>query len=342
MKCSIGVDTGQDYFAGIMREMKRFLMIALVTLAVMLAGCSAAAPTTMPTGAAGVVELTRYATITLTPTVTATPVNAPTATLAPTQTPTPRVYSVKDNDTMFVIAFRNGLTLDELQKANPDVDPYTLSAGMTLKIPAPSNVSATAQAPTPTPAAMTIGPVQCLATSTGGTYCFALVTNAQAFDLGSISAEFRLSNPLNGEVLTQPATLPVSRLTAGSAVPFFAYFAPPVFAAPVAFLQLQTAIQAGDTSARPAVAIDSPLVQIAEGGLSAVVNGAVTLGADSVPASTAWMTAAAFDASGSLIGIRRIELTGEIKAGGTSPFTLTLYSLSGKIDKVELYVDAIP
>ena len=125
-------------------------------------------------------------------------------------------------------------------------------------------------------------------------------------------------------------------------MPFFAYFAPPVFAAPVAILQLQTAMQAGDTSTRPAVAIDSPLIQIAEGGLSAAVSGAVTLAADSVPASTAWVTAAAFDANGSVIGIRRIELTGEIKPGGTSPFTLTLYSLSGKINKVELYVDAIP
>jgi len=317
-------------------------MIAVVFLAVMLAGCSAATPTAVPIGAAGVVELTRYATVTLTPTVTATPVNAPTATLAPTQTPTPRVYSVKDNDTMIVIAFRNGLTLDELQKANPDVDPYTLSVGMTLYIPAPSSVSATAQAPTSTPAAMTIGPVQCLVTSTGGTYCFALVTNAQAFDLGSVSAEFRLNNPVNGEVLTQPATLPVSRVGAGGSVPFFAYFAPPVFNSPVASLQLQTAIQAGDASTRPVVAIENPLVQIADSGLSAAVSGTVTLGVDSVPASTAWVTAAAFDANGSVIGIRRIELTGGITAGGTSPFTLTLYSLSGKIDKVELYVDAIP
>ena len=317
-------------------------MISILILAVMLTGCSAATPTTAPTGIAGVVELTRYATVTQTPTVTATPVNAPTATLAPTQTPTPRVYDVKDNDTMIVIAFRNGLTLDELQKANPDVDPYLLSVGMKLFIPAPSNISATPQAPTPTPAAMTVGQVQCLPTSTGGTYCFVLVTNAQAFDLQNISAEFRLTNPLTGEVLTQPATLPVSRVTAGSTVPFFAYFAPPVYSAPIAMLLLQTAIQAGDSSTRPAASITSPQIQIAENGLTASVSGVVTLSGESVPATMAWVTAAAFDAKGNVIGIRRIELAEGIQAGGTSPFAMTLYSLSGKIEKVELYVDAIP
>ena len=56
----------------------------------------------------------------------------------------------------------------------------------------------------------------------------------------------------------------------------------------------------------------------------------------------AWVTAAAFDAKGNVIGIRRMELAGGIQAGGTSPFAMTLYSLSGKIEKVELYVDAIP
>lgn len=324
-----------------MPEMRKITWFGLLICVVLLTSCGNAS--TVETGnAITAPQLTRYATQTLTPTVTSTPVNAPTATLAPTQTPTPRTYSVKDNDTMIGIAFRNGLTLEELKTANPSVDPYLLSVGMTLYIPAPSNITPTAQAPTPTAVPLQIGAAHCLSSSTGGSYCFAALANAQEFDLGSISAEFRLTDPVTGNVLTQPATLPVTRISPGSAVVLFAYFAPPVYANASALLQVLTAIQAGETSTLPAVSLAASEVQLAADGLSAAVSGQVTLAEGSVDAQTVWVTAAAFDANGQVIGVRRVELPGALKAGEGNSFNLMVYPLAGKIDHVELYLDAIP
>ena len=308
-----------------------------------LAGCASPSAKVTPVGEQPVVALTRYATITLTPTVTGTPVDAPTATLAPTQTPTPRAYKVKDNDTLSVIAFKNGLTLDELKAANPEVNPNMMSVGMTIYIPASSHTSETPAAPTPTPVAIKVGKAECRPTTTGGTLCFAMVTNTQSFDLENISAEFRLNNPVNGEALTQAATLPVSCFTAGSAIPFFAYFSPSVFSNPQVMLQVNTAMQASsDSTLRPAVSIPAPGIQISADGTMASVSGEVSVDAGGSDAGTIWITAAAFGAQGEILGIRRIELTDGLKIGESSPFQLIVYSTAGKITNVELYTDALP
>jgi len=325
-----------------MREMKQIILSGLI-LVLALSGCANSTSMATPAVPTAVLELTRYATDTLTPTVTSTPANAPTATLAPTQTPTPRAYSIKSGDTMSVIALRNGLTLEELKDANPGVDPYTLSVGMTLYIPVPSRVSATAQAPTPTAVALATGSVNCLAIPTGGEYCFAVVNNGQDFAVGNISAEFRLTNPVNGEVLTRPATLPAARIGAGSSTVLFAFFAPPVFSNPSASLQVLTASEAGSGIANnPVVAVVEPSINIAADGISALASGQAAVDAGSVDAGMVWVTAAAFDASGEVIGVRRMELSGGIKAGSSAAFDVIVYSLGGKIDRVELFTEAIP
>src|SRR5512135_829679 len=100
-----------------MREMTKRILLCALMMTLLIAGCTVAQATETPAAPAVNIELTRFATSTLTPTMTNTPVDAPTATLAPTQTPTPRAYAVKEKDTMSLIAFRNGLTLDELKAA---------------------------------------------------------------------------------------------------------------------------------------------------------------------------------------------------------------------------------
>ena len=158
----------------------------------------------------------------------------------------------------------------------------------------------------------------------------------------SISAEFRLTDPASGTLLTRPATLPVNRVAAGETVVVFAYFAPPALLNPAAQLLLQTALKAADTSTRPAVTIGAPVVQVSADGLSALVSGEALLEPESVAARALWITAVALDAAGNPVGIRRLELADGIKSGETRPYTLTVYSLSGSIVSVSLYVDAIP
>jgi LysM repeat protein len=321
-----------------MRIMKRVYWIAFLCIFVYgISGCTPNVPIT-PTVVKDSDGLTAYATITLTPTVTSTPVNAPTTTLAPTMTPTPRAYTVKNNDTMIVIAFKNGLTLDELTSANPDVDPYLLKAGMTLYIPAPSGAPGTQSAPVPTPMAVLIGTPTCMAAVTGGLYCFALATNEQEFNLENITAEFLLVNPGSGDALSQKALLPMNRLNSGMSIPFFAYIAPPIFADPVVSLNVQTALQASSTS--PIVTMQDPTIQIASDGFSALVNGTAQLDPGASNGSQLWIAAIALDDSGQVVGIRRTRITQTVNPGEGVAFTITVYSTGGKIARVELFGEA--
>ena len=45
-----------------------------------------------------------------------------------------RPYVVKPGDTLTVIADKTGVSLDELQQLNPDVDPNALQTGQRLKL----------------------------------------------------------------------------------------------------------------------------------------------------------------------------------------------------------------
>jgi LysM repeat protein len=47
---------------------------------------------------------------------------------------TPKVYVVKAGDTLTVIADKTGVSLDEIQQLNPDVDPNALQTGQRLKL----------------------------------------------------------------------------------------------------------------------------------------------------------------------------------------------------------------
>ena len=46
----------------------------------------------------------------------------------------PRVYVVKAGDTLTVIADKTGVSLDEISRLNPDVDPNALQTGERLKL----------------------------------------------------------------------------------------------------------------------------------------------------------------------------------------------------------------
>src|SRR6478672_3927535 len=47
---------------------------------------------------------------------------------------TPRAYVVKAGDTLTVIADKTGVSLDEILRLNPDVDPNALQTGERLKL----------------------------------------------------------------------------------------------------------------------------------------------------------------------------------------------------------------
>ena len=69
----------------------------------------------------------------------------------PLPSPTPFVYEVQAGDTMSGIAFKFGVSLDELLAANPDISPNSMSIGTKLNIPSnPANPTG-ASTSTPVP-----------------------------------------------------------------------------------------------------------------------------------------------------------------------------------------------
>lgn len=84
-------------------------------------------------------------------TATPPPAESPQPTTAPTTAPGGQTYTVQPGDTLFSIALRFGLTVDELAQANQITDPSTIYAGQVLIIPSAGGGVATA-APAPTQA----------------------------------------------------------------------------------------------------------------------------------------------------------------------------------------------
>jgi hypothetical protein len=327
-----------------MRMMKTYIKAGIILgFAFLLAACQSEKSTPTPGSIFPDDALTPFATITLTQTVTATPMDAPTATLAPTLTPTPGTYQVKANDTLFVIAYRNGITVDELKAANPDVDPYLLTSGMTLLIPAPKEVAATQSAPNSTPYPITVYTPNCLASLSGGLYCYVQIKNEQSFALENITGEFMLTNPQTGEVVSQKALLPLSQISSGNVLPLFAYFPAPADINSKVTVQFQTAMMANANNPQTIQAtITQPEIKIAENGLSAVVNAQAKVEGSDTQAGKLWIAAVAFNAEDKIIGIRRYESPTALQSGEEMAFSLNVYSIGGKIVRVDLYGEAIP
>ncbi|HBY95083.1 MAG TPA: hypothetical protein DEP84_14175 [Chloroflexi bacterium] len=89
-----------------------------------------ARPATTPTVAAGDPPAT------LLPTAEATATPPPTATVEPPAAG-PQTYTIQEGDILYRIARRFGVSLEDLQRANPGVDPNGLQIGQTIVIPPP-------------------------------------------------------------------------------------------------------------------------------------------------------------------------------------------------------------
>lgn len=302
----------------------------------LLAGCQT--PAVISTEAASADQLTPYVTETATPPLTATPENLPTQTPQPTLTATPQVYVLTGNETLWTIAAKAGLTVDEIKAANPGVNPYMLTAGMKIIVPQPS--SGTPSGPTPTALPLMIHAPACEPSLTGGVYCFATVENNQSTVVQNLTAQFILTNPASGEKQVQMALLPLNHLAVGSSLPVFAYFPPPVFANPQVDLQLLTALpQSTDDTSYLILTIASSNIDISEDGLSASVKGTASVAA---AASRYWVAAVAYDAQGNVVAVRQLSNKSKLAAGASADFTLYVYSVAGKIDHIQLFGEANP
>jgi hypothetical protein len=242
---------------------------------------------------------------------------------------------------MSLIAEKFGVSLDELQAANPDLSSNAMAIGQVLYIPSnPVNPGGEA---TPTPAPFVIQQIECYPTANRGMWCFVLAFNESPDFMENLSAQITLIDAQNSVLASHMALLPLNVLPPHTALPLTVYFPPdiPVDAKPQ--VQVLTAIRLLPDDARyiPAT-INNPLVQINAGGHSAQVSGQVLSLSQTSVANQVWVAATAYDEAGRVVGVRRWESNSSLNAGGTLSFEFLLSSIGGKISRVEFAVEARP
>ena len=255
--------------------------------------------------------------------------------------PTPFTYTVQTGDSMSVIAEKFGVSLDDLQAANPEVFSNAMSVGQVLRIP--SNPDNPSGEPTPTPAPFVIGQIECYPTANRGMWCFVLAFNDSPDFMETLSAQVTLVDSNNTVLASQTALLLLNILPPNTSMPLAIYFPPeiPLDAKPQ--VQVLTAIRLLPSDERyiPAT-INNTLVQINAEGHSALVSGFVLSLSQTSVANQVWVAATAYDNAGRVVGVRRWESNMSLSAGGSLPFEFLISSLGGKIARVDFAVEARP
>ena len=313
--------------------MLRRIVYLYAALGFLLSSCTPATiqptPTLVPTGI-----ITPYHTITPSP-VSPTSTQIAIIPVTPAPTPTPFMHTVKKDETMLGIAFQYGISLEDLKAANPGVDPRFLSVSMQLVIPISGEIPETI--PTPTPVPLEWQQPQCYRTGDGGAWCILSVTNQLETSVENLSAWIGLFTPQGANSSSQVAYSPMNLLRPGNTIPLMSYFAPPLPEEFEAHAELLSGFAVATEDTRYLdLEVNVEKVEISADGKQAVVSGEVILPDDKTVPSLLWALAVAYDSNGNIIGARKWESTGEAQFG------LTIYSVAGMIDRIEVLTEARP
>jgi LysM repeat protein len=286
-------------------------------------------PTIKPTGV-----LTPYHTVTPSP-VHPTAKALVTIPFTPAPTATPFTHTVIKGETMLGIAFQYGISLGDLQAANPTVNPHFLSVGTQLVIPINGEIPETV--PTPTAVLVDWQQPDCYHTGDGGAWCILTVRNQLETDIENISAVIGLFTPQGTNITNQVAYSLLNILRAGDTMPLMNYFPAPLPAEFVAQGEILSglAVPDGDTRYLDLEA-SVQSVDISSDGIQAMVTCEVVLPNGMPQPAQLWVLLVAYDSNGNIVGARRWESMGETQ------FELPVYSIAGQIDRVEALTEARP
>jgi LysM repeat protein len=259
----------------------------------------------------------------------------------PLPSPTPFTYTITQGETMSSIALKFGVSLDDLQAANLEVNPSAMSVGQVLKIP--SNPDNPSGEPTPTPAPFTVQQIKCYPTTNKGMWCFVLAHNDSPDFMENLSAQVTLVDANNNFIASQTALLPLNILPPNTSLPLSVYFPPDVPFDAKPQVQILTAIRLlpSDTRYIPAT-VNNTLVQVNADGHSAQVSGLVLSLSQTSAVNQVWVAVTAYDEEGSVVGVRRWESNVSLNPNASLPFELMVSSTGGRIAMVEFAVEARP
>lgn len=306
--------------------LRRYWAALILVFAVLLAACGTAPQGITPQPSA---EITEYALATATATLAT---DATPAFELPT--PTPHLYTVVQNDTLFAIAARFNITLDALLAANPGLNPLALAPGAQLLVPTGAG-AATTPLPQITPVAANIRPPLCYSSAAGELWCLVLVVNDGTQPMENVTGFVRLLSAAGEQLQTLEAVPPLNLLPVGAAMPLMAYAANPPANWASAQAEIASAfwVQGDDDLYVSVDRIDFGWGTAADDPAAARVQGQVSLAGQ---ASSLWVMAVAYDAAGQPVGVRRWESNGE------TGFDFWVYSLGADIADVQVVAEARP
>jgi LysM repeat protein len=281
--------------------------------------------------------------------------------ITPAPTATPFTHMIEEGDTMLGIALQYGINLEDLQAANPDIDPRFLSIGTQMIIPIGEEIPAIL--PTPTPETVNWFDPLCYLTGEGGAWCFLLVENENLYAVENVSARIGLFTEEGESITGKIAITPLNQISPGSRMPVVVFFPPPLPLGIIPRGDLLTAlkVQPDDTRYLTAsVSIHEVEIQSPDRN-KATVTGEIQIQDISISPSSIWLVAVAYDEEEHVVGVRKLEAdANNLENLGSSsgnettmldnlsspeypiPFEISVYSLDSPIERVEVLVEMKP
>ncbi len=284
-----------------------------------------------------ILRLTPYLTSTtaVRPTAAATIAPQPTATPAPTATPLIHVLTL--GETISSVALRYGLDMGTVLAANPGLNPRSLTVGTEIIVPVGDSVPQIGKVSEPLE--LDLGSPECISTFEEGLWCFVEVENALEQASTMVLVSFSLTEPGNNQNRQMNVPLLLHKIEPGQTIPVVAYFAPPILEGANASAELISALPLAESNRvfLPAAIVND---KVDLTGRTALVSGEVEISGETGDPATMRVAAMAYDASGRLVGARRMESEVTLESGDAVDFSIQLYSFGNPIANVIIYAEA--
>jgi hypothetical protein len=246
-----------------------------------------------------------------------------------------------EDDTLLTIAFRFGVTVDEIMAVNPGIDPRILSIGTTLIIPLGEDGEAVI--PTATPVPLLVGAVSCYPTALSGLWCFLPVMNELPFAVEGVTGEISIYDSSGELFASQRALPPVDVIPPEKRLPLYTSFSTPIPEGYFVRGSVYGAFLAQDGDDPQPLNLIDVSTEMSDSGQVVQVQGKVDIGeqetGDKTIVGIALIAAVAYDASNEVVGLRVWEQAIEADQGDRPPFSIQVYSLGPPIEEVEVFVE---
>jgi LysM repeat protein len=267
----------------------------------------------------------------------------PIPTHTPLPTATPFTYLIEEGDTLLAIAFRFGVTVDEIMAANPAVNPQFLTIGETLVIPIGDGEIAVI--PTPTPVVVKASDPVCYPAADQGMWCFVSISNTQPVLLEGVIGRVILYNRA-GEVLEiQEAYPPLNLIRPGERLPLTAYFNAPIPEGFVVRGEVSSAFTYNPDEARYLDAqIEVTDMRITDDRQIGIVTGELFYleAGPEVKNSVFMVAVTAYGSQGEVAGMRKWEMEATLALGERLPFKIQVFSLQPAIEELDVHAEIRP